>query len=159
MRRPSPGVRGLPSLTMRRVMGPPPGSRRLAYHSGAPIVRRSRKGNPMDIVDVIRRFNADRDPERLEMKYARMRTDAFSFLRGSCHLFHARRPSEPVLRKSPAVWCCGDMHLENFGSYKGDNRQVYFDLNDFDEALLAPLARELRSEERRVGKECRSRWS
>src|SRR5574337_470922 len=75
MRRPSPGVRGLPSLTMRRVMGPPPGSRRLAYHSGAPIVRRSRKGNPMDIVDVIRRFNADRDPERLALKYARMRTD------------------------------------------------------------------------------------
>ncbi len=97
----------------------------------------------MDIVEVIRRFNAERDPERLALKYARMRTDAFAFLRGTCHLFHARLPQEPVLRKAPAVWCCGDLHLENFGSFKGDNRQVYFDLNDFDEALLAPLSREL----------------
>ncbi len=31
------------------------------------------------------------------------------------------------------------MHLENFGSYKADNRLVYFDINDFDEAALAPL--------------------
>jgi uncharacterized protein (DUF2252 family) len=36
------------------------------------------------------------------------------------------------------VWTCGDLHLENFGSYKADNRQVHFDINDFDEALLAP---------------------
>ncbi len=32
------------------------------------------------------------------------------------------------------------MHLENFGSYKGDNRLVYFDINDLDEAVLAPAA-------------------
>lgn len=41
------------------------------------------------------------------------------------------------------TWVCGDLHLENFGSYKGDNRLVYFDLNDFDEAALAPANREL----------------
>jgi uncharacterized protein (DUF2252 family) len=29
--------------------------------------------------------------------------------------------------------------LENFGSYKGDNRLVYFDINDFDEGILAPV--------------------
>ncbi|HSC40459.1 MAG TPA: DUF2252 family protein, partial [Chitinophagaceae bacterium] len=44
---------------------------------------------------------------------------------------------------SPPVWISGDLHLENFGSFKGDNRQVYFDLNDFDESLLAPAAWEL----------------
>lgn len=96
----------------------------------------------MDLVDLIRRANADRDPERLAMKYARMRADAFVFLRGSCALFHARLPAEGVLRKPPPAWNCGDLHLENFGSYKGDNRQVYFDLNDFDEALLAPASRD-----------------
>jgi uncharacterized protein (DUF2252 family) len=31
------------------------------------------------------------------------------------------------------------MHLENFGSYVGDNGLAYFDLNDFDEAALAPV--------------------
>jgi uncharacterized protein (DUF2252 family) len=35
------------------------------------------------------------------------------------------------------------LHLENFGTYKGDNRLVYFDLNDFDEACVAPAAWEL----------------
>ena len=35
------------------------------------------------------------------------------------------------------AWICGDLHFENFGSYKGENRLVYFDLNDFDESILA----------------------
>lgn len=93
----------------------------------------------MNIVKQIRNFNADREPERLALKYRHMRSDPFVFLRATCHLFYARLPLEPVMRKAPAAWACGDLHLENFGSYKGDNRQVYFDLNDFDEALLAPL--------------------
>ena len=38
---------------------------------------------------------------------------------------------------------CGDLHLENFGAYQGDNRLAYFDLNDFDEAALAPFTLEL----------------
>jgi uncharacterized protein (DUF2252 family) len=93
-----------------------------------------------DVAEQIRQFNADRDPERLAMKYRRMREDAFVFLRGTCHLFYARLPADAVLHEAPAVWACGDLHLENFGSYKGDNRQVYFDINDFDEACLAPAS-------------------
>ncbi|HEY2187158.1 MAG TPA: DUF2252 family protein, partial [Caldimonas sp.] len=87
-----------------------------------------------NIVKQILRYNAGRDPERLAMKYRNMRGDAFIFLRATCHLFYAALPSEAVLRKAPAAWACGDLHVENFGSYKGDNRLVYFDLNDFDEA-------------------------
>jgi uncharacterized protein (DUF2252 family) len=92
----------------------------------------------MNIVKQVRQFNVGRDPQRLALKYRKLRTDAFSFMRGSCHLFWARTPMAPVLRKAPAVWTCGDLHLENFGSYKADNRQVHFDINDFDESLLAP---------------------
>ena len=47
------------------------------------------------------------------------------------------------LPNSPPVWISGDLHLENFGSYKGDNRLEYFDLNDFDEAVLAPALWEI----------------
>ncbi len=94
----------------------------------------------MNIVKQILKFNAGREPERLAFKYRNMRSDAFVFLRATCHLFYARMPMESVMVKAPAAWACGDLHLENFGSYKGDNRQVYFDLNDFDEALLAPLS-------------------
>ena len=91
----------------------------------------------MNIVKRILQFNAGRDPERLVLKYRHMRGDPFVILRATCPLFYARLPLEPVMRKVPSA--CGDLHLENFGSYKGDNRQVYFDLNDFDEALLAPV--------------------
>jgi uncharacterized protein (DUF2252 family) len=99
---------------------------------------------PSDAVDQIRHYNAGREPERLAMKYAAMRRGAFPFLRASCHLFYARLPSDPFLSAAPSAWCCGDLHLENFGSYKGDRggdkRLAYFDINDFDESALAPLS-------------------
>lgn len=88
--------------------------------------------------EIIRSFNAGRDTERLAMKYQNMQSSPFSFLRGTCHLFHAQLPITQVLAKAPATWLCGDLHLENFGSYKGDNRLAYFDQNDFDETALAP---------------------
>jgi uncharacterized protein (DUF2252 family) len=91
-----------------------------------------------DPVHRIQQADAVRDPERLALKYRRMRDDRFAFLRATAHLFYAQLPEAAALRRAPAAWCCGDLHLENFGSYKGDNRLVYFDLNDFDEALLAP---------------------
>ncbi|MGJ7609567.1 MULTISPECIES: DUF2252 domain-containing protein [unclassified Variovorax] len=97
----------------------------------------------LNVVDAIRNFNTGRDPERLAMKYANLRSNAFVFLRGTCHLFYDRLPKDALFAKAPAGWLCGDAHLENFGSYKGDNRLVYFDLNDFDEAALAPVTWEL----------------
>jgi len=91
------------------------------------------------IIDAIVRYNAGRDPERLFMKYAKMAQNPFIFLRGACHLFYESLPDAPLFRGAPLAWCCGDLHFENFGSYKGDNRQVYFDINDYDEASLAPV--------------------
>ena len=96
-----------------------------------------------EVVERIRRFNAGRDRERLALKYRAMRTNAFAFLRGTCHLFYENLPQASLLRSAPLTWICGDLHLENFGSYKGDNRLVYFDLNDFDEAVLAPCTWDL----------------
>lgn len=97
----------------------------------------------MDVVDQIRSFNAGRDPERLSMKYRAMRSGPFAFLRGSCHRFYDRLPRGGTFKSAPLVWVCGDLHLENFGSYKGDNRLVYFDVNDFDESALAPASWDL----------------
>jgi len=94
---------------------------------------------PQDVAASILAFNAGRDPERLAMKYAKLAQDPFLFLRGTCHLFYDSLPDLPVFRDVPLAWCCGDLHFENFGSYKGDNRLVYFDINDYDEAALAPL--------------------
>ena len=95
------------------------------------------------IVEAIIEFNRGRDPRRLRLKYAAMQASAFAFLRGTCHLFYADLPADGVLRQAPLAWISGDLHLENFGAYRGDNRLVYFDLNDFDEACLAPCSWEL----------------
>jgi uncharacterized protein (DUF2252 family) len=97
----------------------------------------------MNAVETIRRFNAGRDPKRLAMKFKNLRKSPFVFLRGTCHLFYARLPEAQMRVKAPVVWCCGDLHLENFGSFKGDNRLVYFDINDFDESALAPASWDL----------------
>ena len=95
--------------------------------------------SPVGIMSEIVGNNAGRDPERLAIKYAKMGQSAFIFLRGACHLFYDALPDSPLFRDAPLAWCCGDLHFENFGSYKGDNRLVYFDINDYDEAALAPV--------------------
>jgi uncharacterized protein (DUF2252 family) len=96
-----------------------------------------------DVVERIRSFNQGRDPERLRMKYQRMLANSFAFFRGTCHLFYEDWPAGSPLNSAPPVWSCGDLHLENFGSYKGNNRLAYFDINDFDEATLAPCTWDL----------------
>lgn len=94
-------------------------------------------------IERIRSFNDEREPERLRIKFDKMAADPFSFFRGTCHLFYADWPKHTPLDEAPAAWLCGDLHLENFGSYKGDNRLTYFDINDFDEAALAPVTWDL----------------
>jgi uncharacterized protein (DUF2252 family) len=91
----------------------------------------------------IEAFNAGRIPDMLRVKYELMQQNPFRFFRGTGHLFYEDLSNNNILPASPLAWICGDLHLENFGSYKGDNRLVYFDINDFDDALLAPAAFEL----------------
>lgn len=91
-----------------------------------------------ELSETLKAFNRNRLPEMVKLKYEAMTENAFRFFRGTCHLFYAQLSKIGTLPKSPLAWICGDLHLENFGSYKGDNKLVYFDLNDFDEAVLAP---------------------
>lgn len=91
----------------------------------------------------IQLFNQGRNADLLRLKYRRMVTDAFAFMRGTCHLFYEDWPKTSALNSAPSVWVCGDLHLNNFGSYKGDDRLVCFDINDFDEAALAPCTWDL----------------
>src|ERR1700712_1985455 len=88
------------------------------------------------------RFNTGMLPDKVQLKYEAMAENAFRFFRGTCHLFYGDLAAAEPLPLSPLAWICGDLHIENFGSYKGDNKLVYFDLNDFDEGLLAPASYE-----------------
>lgn len=83
-------------------------------------------------------FNRGRDPERLALKYKKMAGDPLGFFRGTAHLFYEDWPGDRLLARAPAAWLCGDLHLENFGTYRADNRLTYFDCNDFDDGCLGP---------------------
>jgi uncharacterized protein (DUF2252 family) len=72
------------------------------------------------------------------MKYAAMRDNPFAFFRGTCHLFHERMSEQGLAPTGPMAWLCGDLHLENFGTFLGANGLTYFDINDFDECVRAP---------------------
>ncbi|OTG83806.1 DUF2252 domain-containing protein [Acinetobacter sp. ANC 4648] len=90
-----------------------------------------------DAYERVIRFNQDRDARFLPLKYKLMSSSAFRFFRGSCHLFYEDLAQHQTWEDQALAWICGDLHVENFGSYKSSQNVVYFDLNDFDEAVLA----------------------
>jgi uncharacterized protein (DUF2252 family) len=91
-----------------------------------------------DLRAALQAQNAGGDPGLLALKYAEMRRTSFAFFRGTCGLYYSRAAAKGLLPRAPLGWLCGDLHLENFGSYRGENGLAYFDINDFDEAVLAP---------------------
>lgn len=96
-----------------------------------------------EVNEKIRSFNADRQQDVLPIKYKAMAQNSFGFFRGTCHLFYEDLLKNYPFPVSPLTWICGDLHIENFGSYKGANHLLYFDLNDFDESISAPLLFEI----------------
>src|SRR6516162_6057028 len=80
--------------------------------------------------------NANRLPELVPLRFARMLTDPFSFYRGSAAVMAADLAASPT--SGIEVMCCGDAHISNFGMYAAPDRSIVFDLNDFDEAAVAP---------------------
>jgi len=62
----------------------------------------------MDAIRQIQIANAGRDPERLEIKYRKMRSNTFAFFAGDLPLFYDRLPQSAVVRNAPLVWVCGD---------------------------------------------------
>lgn len=103
--------------------------------------------SPAHTLSAIAAFDRGREPALLARKYALMRQGMFAFMRGTCRLFYATWPSTSPppsqLDRAPSTWLSGDLHVENFGTYKGDNRLTYFDVTDFDESALAPVTLDL----------------
>ncbi len=95
------------------------------------------------LLDRISSFNDGRYAPLLAMKYAAIAESPFRFFRGTAHLFWEDLAEMVDWKDKTSAWCCGDLHLENFGSYRAANGQVYFDINDFDEAALAPATWEV----------------
>lgn len=89
-----------------------------------------------DPVEILVEQNQTRLPDLVPLRFARMLTDPFSFYRGSAALMAADLAGGPS--SGIEVMCCGDAHLSNFGIYASPQRTLIFDLNDFDEASVAP---------------------
>ncbi len=74
-------------------------------------------------------------------KYCRMAANPFTFYRGSNHLFWSDFANDPrlALFSSPQTqtWLQGDLHTQNHGSFQDDRGEIIYDLNDFDEAVIA----------------------
>ncbi|MBS1622565.1 MAG: DUF2252 family protein [Bacteroidetes bacterium] len=96
-----------------------------------------------DAVKLIVAYNKNLSPERRRQKYRALQESILRFYRGTCHLFYDRLHTIGTPQDDTRIWICGDLHLENFGSFRGDDSLVYFDVNDFDEAVKAPLSWEV----------------
>ncbi len=94
-------------------------------------------------IDVIRGSNIGRPPALVRLKYQRMSEDLFAFFRGADPLFAANWLGLVPVDPGPSIVSCGDLHLENFGAFRAEDGNFVFDINDFDEALVAPCSLDL----------------
>ena len=74
--------------------------------------------------------------ELVPIRYGRMSTSPFAFYRGAAYVMASDLARSP--QTGLRVQLCGDAHLANFGAFASPERQLLFDLNDFDETLPGP---------------------
>jgi uncharacterized protein (DUF2252 family) len=89
-----------------------------------------------DPVEILGDSDGDRLPQLVPIRYGRMSRGPFPFLRGSAGLMAydlATTPSTGI-----RVQACGDCHVLNFGLFATPERNLVFDINDFDESAPAP---------------------
>jgi len=89
-----------------------------------------------DPIEVLELSNQGRLTNLLPIRYGRMAKSPFAFLRGSALLMAQDLATTPTT--GLGVQGVGDCHLLNFGAFATPERNLIFDLNDFDETLPAP---------------------
>jgi uncharacterized protein (DUF2252 family) len=87
-------------------------------------------------VDLLLESNEGRLPELVPIRHGRMVQSPFAFFRGSAALMASDLAHTP--NSGLRVQACGDAHLMNFGAFATPERNVIFDINDFDETLPGP---------------------
>lgn len=85
---------------------------------------------------LLERQNTTRLPWLVPVRRERMSASPFAFFRGAAAVMAADLASTP--RTGLTVQVCGDAHLANFGVYASPERQLVFDVNDFDETIAGP---------------------
>jgi uncharacterized protein (DUF2252 family) len=75
--------------------------------------------------------------ELVPIRYGRMVSSPFAFFRGAATVMAHDLASTPTA--GMRVQLSGDAHLLNFGGFASPERDLVFDLNDFDETLPGPF--------------------
>ena len=92
--------------------------------------------NRPDPVALLEEQAVSRVPELVPLRYGRMMVSPFTFYRGGALLMASDLAATP--RSGLNAQICGDAHLSNFGVFASPERQMMFDINDFDETLPGP---------------------
>ena len=90
-----------------------------------------------DPLEILAAQDTSRLAELIPLRYGRMSRTPFTFLRGAAAVMASDLASG--VRSNIPVELCGDAHLGNFRWYFAPNRELVFDLNDFDETLPGPF--------------------
>ena len=142
----APSTRGLFGVGTRdddrfaslRRSAPPRAER---YELGRSLRERAHRSDmaawspPPDRADPVRQIadaHTGRVPELVPVRVGRMVASPYAFLRGSANIMADDFAALPSTGITPVI--CGDAHLGNFGFYASPERELVFDLNDFDEA-------------------------
>jgi uncharacterized protein (DUF2252 family) len=89
-----------------------------------------------DPVELLEGQATSRVGQLVPLRYGRMLVSPFTFYRGAAAVMAADLAATP--RSGFDVQLCGDAHLSNFGAYASPDRELVFDVNDFDETLPGP---------------------
>ncbi len=89
-----------------------------------------------DPLELLEKSNEGRIAELTPIRWGRMMVSPFTFFRGAAALMAADLEHTPSTKVH--VQACGDCHLLNFGAFATPERNLSFDINDFDETLPAP---------------------
>ena len=117
----------------------------------------------MNIVKATRQFEdwlAQRthlNQKDLRLKHANMKAELFPFFRATYYRWAQLWPEVcPELAKAPHVLAVGDLHVENFGTWRDIEGRLIWGVNDFDEASAYGLPHRF-SPPRRQRSSCRRR--
>jgi uncharacterized protein (DUF2252 family) len=117
----------------RRARGEVPRSRHGQWEPG------SGRTDPLEILAL---QGTTRLPDLIPIRYGRMAESPFAFFRGAAAVMAADLAH--VDQTGLEVQLCGDAHLVNFGGFASPERDLVFDVNDFDETIPGPFEWDLK---------------
>jgi len=109
------------------------GRMKLPPHDQAELILPASRPDPVSLLE---EQALSRVPELVPVRHGRMMVSPFAFFRGNALGMATDLGAAPV--SGLGVQLCGDAHLSNFGLFASPERQLVFDLSDFDETTAGP---------------------